>query len=116
MGLTYIKARVGKNQKAQEVKFLVDSGAQYTLLPEEIWRKLRIKPLRKMDFTLADGAIITRWISEVWFEYKGLCGTTPVIMGEGKDEALLGVLTLEMLGLQLNPFTRELVPMRMMLV
>ncbi len=38
-----------------------------------------------------------------------------VILGEGNDEALLGVLTLEALGLMLNPFNRELVPMKLMM-
>ncbi len=38
-----------------------------------------------------------------------------VILGEPGDEALLGTVTLENLGLVLNPFTRTLQPMRMML-
>ena len=43
-------------------------------------------------------------------------GHTPVILDEPGDEALLGNITLEILGLVLNPFTRELQPMRMRLV
>jgi hypothetical protein len=42
-------------------------------------------------------------------------GHTPVILGDPGDEALLGVITLEELGLVLNPFTRTLQPMRMLL-
>lgn len=34
----------------------------------------------------------------------------PVIIGQPGDEALLGVVTLEILGLVLNPLTRELKP------
>ena len=41
--------------------------------------------------------------------------TRPVIMGRRGDEALLGALTLEALGLVLDPFKRELHPMRLML-
>ncbi|WP_211230053.1 hypothetical protein [Desulfovirgula thermocuniculi] len=40
---------------------------------------------------------------------------TPVILGEPGDEALLGVVTLEILGLVLNPFNRTLQPMRAIL-
>ena len=40
---------------------------------------------------------------------------TPVVLGEPGDEALLGVVTLEILGLVLNPFSRTLQPMRMLL-
>jgi len=42
-------------------------------------------------------------------------GHTPVILGEPGDDALLAIITLENLGLVLNPFTRTLQPMRMML-
>jgi predicted aspartyl protease len=38
-----------------------------------------------------------------------------VILGEEDDEALLGVVTLEILGLVFNPFKRTLEPMRMFL-
>jgi predicted aspartyl protease len=40
---------------------------------------------------------------------------TPVILGEEGDEALLGVVTLEILGFVFNPFNRTLYPMRMLL-
>lgn len=39
----------------------------------------------------------------------------PVIYGEEGDDALLGATTLESFGLVLNPFTRELHPMRMLM-
>lgn len=115
MGMTKILAKVSKGTKSQEVEFLVDSGATYTLLPEKVWKKFKLKPMREVTFSLADGTTIKRKVSEIHFEYKGLYGTTPVILGEKNDEALLGTLTLETLGLLLNPFTRELVSMKMML-
>ncbi len=115
MGLTTITGKVGKGKKVVEVDFLVDSGATYTLLPEKVWQKLNLKPFEKLKFTLADSTIITRQISEVWLEYEGRGRTVQVILGEENDQALLGVLTLESLGLMLNPFTRELMPMKLML-
>ncbi len=115
MGLTTITGKVGKGKKVVEVDFLVDSGATYTLLPEKVWKKLNLKPFEKLKFTLADSTIITRQISEVWLEYGGRGRTVQVILGEENDQALLGALTLESLGLMLNPFTRELMPMKLML-
>jgi predicted aspartyl protease len=38
-----------------------------------------------------------------------------VVLGEDGDEALLGVVTLEILGLVFNPFDRTLQPMRMLM-
>ena len=116
MGITHVKGTVtGKRGKKQTLKFLVDSGASYTLLPEKVWRELGLKPKRTMDFVLADGTEIVRSISECQIELPQGDGHTPVVLGEGADEPLLGVITLEILGLVLNPFNRTLQPMRMML-
>jgi len=115
MGLTTVTATLGKGKKAIDVDFLVDSGATYTLVPEKVWKRLKLKPLEELRFTLADSSVVVRKISEVWLSYGGRGRTVQVILGEGKDEALLGALTLEALGLVLNPFTRELSPMKLML-
>lgn len=112
MGLTVIRATVegAAGQKAK-VDFLVDSGASYTLLPEKIWRRLKLKAKRRMPFSLADGRLIERDISECRISIQGEETHTPVILGVSGDEPLLGVITLEELGLVLNPFQRTLEPM-----
>ncbi|MFH0765117.1 MAG: retroviral-like aspartic protease family protein [Calditrichota bacterium] len=116
MGLTFIEGVAsGPTGIEQQVRFLVDSGATYTLLPQTVWMNLGLKPKREMAFTLADGTAITRKISECRLTLPQGEAHTPVILGEERDEPLLGVVTLEILGLVLNPFTRELQPMRMML-
>lgn len=116
MGLVYVDMNVSApGQPARSVRFLVDSGAAYSLLPREVWKDLELKPKRTLEFTLADGTTIRRKVSECRFEFGGIDATSPVILGEKRDEALLGVVTLESLGLVLNPFERTLSPMRMML-
>jgi clan AA aspartic protease len=110
MGITYIEGTVsGTNGQSQRVRFLVDSGASYTLLPEAVWRALGLEPERNMAFSLADGTIVERKISECFIELQeGKCHT-PVELGEsGDDQPLLGVVTLEKLGLVFDPFRREL--------
>jgi hypothetical protein len=69
-----------------------------------------------MTFALADGTTIERQGSECYLELSQGEGHTPVILGEPGDEALLGAVTLEMLGLILNPFSRTLQPRRLLLV
>ena len=54
-------------------------------------------------------------MSECRFAYEGIEASSPVVLGERRDEALLGTVTLGTLGLVLNPFERSLKPMRMML-
>src|SRR5204862_8230996 len=97
------------------VKFLIDSGAVYSLVPGVALRKLGLKPYRQLDFSLADGTTVSREVGDAYFEFQGQRGPAPVIFGEEGDEPLLGATTLESLGLVLDPFKRRLIPMRMVL-
>jgi clan AA aspartic protease len=116
MGLTYVEGVLtGPTGKTANLRFLVDSGATYTLVPHGVWTALDLKPKRSMNFTLADGTLISRDVSECHLRLGEGDGHTPVILGEAGDEALLGAVTLEILGLVLHPFKRTLEPMRMML-
>jgi clan AA aspartic protease len=85
------------------------------VLPKRIWQAIGLKPKRQMTFTLADGTTIERQVSEAHIKLPEGEAHTPVILGEESDQALLGVVTLEILGLVFNPFERTLQPMRMLL-
>lgn len=116
MGMTYIEAEVMNSTLAQQkVSFLVDSGAGYSLLPYEVWHALDLRPTRDVTVALADGTKLTRAVSECRFRVEGIEGSSPVILGEEGDEALLGAVTLENLGLVLNPYKRTLQPMQIRL-
>ena len=116
MGLTHVKVRVGNpanGLKAEEVNCLVDSGAVYSLIPGRILRKLDIKPHSTREFVLADGQVIRRRLATATFEYQDRRGDSMVIVGEPGDDPLLGATTLEGFGLVLDPFRRELRPMKL---
>lgn len=116
MGLTYVDGVVsGPSGASRPVRFLVDSGAKYSLLPSADWRALALTPMRRMTFVLADGTLIERDVSECRISLPQGEGHTPVILGEPDDEALLGIVTLEILGFILNPFNRTLQPARLLL-
>jgi clan AA aspartic protease len=116
MGLNFVEGTVtGKKGKKATVKFLVDSGAIYSLLPEKDWKAIGLKPKRTMTFTLADGTEVKRDVSECHIVLPQGEAHTPVILGEPGDDALLGAVTLENLGLVLNPFNRTLQVMQGML-
>ena len=116
MGLTYVEGRLrAPGRRPRRVRFLVDSGAVYSVLRQPDWRALGLKPARELEFVLADGTALTRGVSECIFEIEGRRATSPVVLGETEDEALLGAVTLETLGLLLNPLSRTLQPMRMVL-
>ena len=118
MGLKYVDGTVrvpGRRRKGLRVRFLVDSGAVYSVLRRKEWQTLRLKPERELEFVLADGTTLERGVSECTFELEGRRATSPVVLGETEDEALLGAVTLETLGLMLNPLNRTLQPMRLVL-
>ena len=118
MGLAYVEGRVNthnRRQRPRRVRLLVDSGAIYSVLKRADWRALGLKPERELEFVLADGTSLTRGVSECVFEVEGRRATSPVVLGETEDEALLGAVTLETLGLMLNPLNRTLQPMRLVL-
>lgn len=104
-----------KSEKVAEVNFLIDSGAVYSLVPGKILDQLDIEPYKEMSFSLADGTTLKRKVCSAYFEFEGEGGPAPVVYGEEGDEPLLGATTLESLGLVLNPFTRTLHPMRMLM-
>jgi predicted aspartyl protease len=116
MGLTHIEGTVtGPKGKRATLKFLVDSGATYTLLPYKIWRAIGLKPIGSVKCILADGTEVERKLSECRIALPQGQRYTPVMLGEKGGEALSGAVTLKILGLILNPYSRELQPMRMML-
>jgi clan AA aspartic protease len=118
MGITVAILKVRehrKSEKFQELEFLVDSGAVYSLVPGKILDALEIEPYREVSFSLADGTSIKRRVCSAYFEFEGEGGPAPVVYGEEGDSPLLGATTLESIGLVLNPFTRTLHPMRMLM-
>ena len=116
MGLTFVEGQArGEAGQEETVNFLVDSGSGYTLLPHGVWQSLGLQPTREEKFILADGTVVTRNMSSCYLVLPQGEGHSPVILGEETDDqALLGVVTLEELGLMLNPFSRTLHHMRLM--
>ena len=116
VGMTYIAGAVRAGQRRSvRLRFIVDSGAVYSVLPERAWRRLGLRPTRTAHFELADGTVITRGVSRCTFDVAGLSEISPVVLGGPRDAPLLGMVTLETLGLMLNPLTRELLPMQLVL-
>ena len=118
MGLTRVTISVAnpaKPKRSVDVEFLVDSGAVYSVVPSSVLRHLGVKPHSKQVFQLADGSQITRRRGDALFRMNGKQGMAPVVFGEKGDSTLLGMVTLEALGVILDPIRRELRPLPMIL-
>ena len=118
MGLVHVKAKIAnpaRPKTSATVTFLVDSGAVYSVVPAAILRRLGIKAHGSRTFQLADGTQIKRQIGDAIFLIDGERGASPVIFGEKGDSTLLGAVSLESLGLMLDPIRRVLKPLPMVL-
>ena len=119
MGITHVEARIGNPaapDRLEPLEMLVDSGAIYSVVPATLLGSLGVVPLRTERFTLADGSHTTRQIGSATFEIAGRQGNSTVIFGRRGDACLLGAVTLEELGLMLDPLRRQLRPLRLMLL
>ena len=118
MGLTVLKVEVinpGDLSRSELVECLIDSGAVYTVIPAEVLARLGIEPMSEEELRLADSSRIVRRLGIAVFRYQGRVGGATVIFGEPGDMTLMGVTTLESMGLQLDPLRRELRPLPMIL-
>jgi len=110
MALTYLTIKIANpkdKKKFLKRRFLVDSGAVYSVLPEKELKRLGIEPDKKQKFVLANNQEIEKEIGEARFIWDGFERTAPVVFGE-KGVYLLGSTTLEVMGLVLDPINRKL--------
>ena len=108
MGLTFVELTVSPlNDPKRTVteQFSVDSGASHTVLPERIWKSLR---LESAGVRLADGRITSRPVGFAMINFNGHSTPTRVLLGEPDDSLLLGVIALEEMGLPFDPLKRTL--------
>lgn len=118
MAITFLKIKVINPEhpkKMKECKFLVDSGAVYSVVPKDVLKSLGIKPTSFQEFILANGEIIKRPIGNAYFEYERKIRAAPVVFGD-KEIFLLGATTIEAFGMILDPIRRELKPLPMVLM
>ena len=110
---TTITDLTGKRKVSGE--FLVDTGAAYTVLPKNMAEKLGLKSQKTQKFSLADGSIVQRKLSSAIVKIDGQEAASTVVIGQKDDSPLIGVITLENMGLMVDPFKRKLIPMKLML-
>ena len=64
MGLVYVEGVVrSEDGRSERVRFLVDSGAFYTVLKREVWERLGMREISRVSLVLADGTTIERGVS-----------------------------------------------------
>lgn len=118
MGTALIRARLANimdRTRGAEIEMGVDSGAIYSVVPAGVLRSLGVQAEQTETFGLADGRSVRRRVGHAVFEIEGREGISKVIFGRPDDASLLGMVTLEMLGLSLDPLKRRLRPLKLMI-
>ena len=119
MGYVKVKVKVRniyEPKEEAELELLADTGAIYTIIQRKQLQTLNIKPRGKRRFKTTDGRIIEREVGLAEVEIQGQSTHSTIVFGEPKDTQVLGVTTLEELGLQVDPVTGELKPLELLLL
>jgi len=117
VGHVWVKAKVINPLSGVNVEeeALVDTGATYTVMPWGTYEKLGLKVVGEKDVETAKG--LTR-LDESFavVEIEGKRGLTPLLVSKDLKDLLIGVLTLEALGLTVDPTTGKLKETRILLL
>ena len=119
MGYTKVKVKLANpNQPSryQEADLLVDTGAIYTVVNGKKLGELGIESVDKMEFYSINNQRLARDVGVSLIEVMGRRWLTNVIFGEEGDNEVLGVTTLEQLGLQIDPVSRQIKPLPLYLL
>ncbi|MBM2826694.1 MAG: hypothetical protein HW403_758 [Dehalococcoidia bacterium] len=90
----------------------IDTGATHCQVPSSVARDLNARLFRRSQVLLADGSIQERDIVYVQLELDPSLppALTTAVVGEEGAPYLVGVVALEVLGVGVDPVTRQLVP------
>lgn len=98
------------------VDCLVDTGAAYSQLPRSVLASIGIEPFDERRFVMADGRHGTCQVGKADFLVNGRQTPSLVVFGDEAAPPLIGAMTLEGLGLGVDPLSRRLVPIDLPLV
>jgi aspartyl protease family protein len=96
----------------RRVSAMVDTGATYTTLPEEVVEAIGCAPVGSRQVVLADGREEEWPMTYVWITVDGREGPTFSLIGPPGGPALLGAVTLEEFALGVDPIAKRLIPIR----
>ncbi len=117
MGAFRYPLQVGDPQglRFETVEALVDTGATFTVIPASVLERLGVPRSRRRSFRLADDRVVEQDTGETLVRLEGQTIATVVVFGpEGR--ALLGVYTLEMAQLAVDPVRQRLLPTEALLM
>ncbi len=102
----------GRPEFTEQIDLLVDTGATFTTIPEEVLTRVGAMKLGTISVRLADGRDVVKEHGAAILLVEGRKVGTTVLFGKSGDLSLLGAATLEQAGLAVDPYGRRLVPIQ----
>ena len=113
MGTFRVRARVFSLANlglGSDLEMLVDTGATQSIVPRTLLDALSVPVERRQTFRLANGEESRRDVGWVGVRFSDREAHTLAVFGQAADATVLGALTLEELGLEVDPRERVLKP------
>jgi Predicted aspartyl protease len=107
MGHVYVSARFRGRGELTMDKVLVDTGATFTVMPLDVAEKYLYETPLEAELRLGDGRVVRARVFVAEVEIEGRRGPARVMAFNGTTP-VIGVDTLETLGLKVNPVTGKL--------
>jgi len=86
------------------------------VIPQSVAEKLQLKEMDRRRFKTASGEVVEYPVSEGYVIIEGKGVTSLLAIADEKTPVLLGVTTLELLGLQVDPVNGKLTPLELMIL
>ena len=112
--MTYMGVRASKGRRgaSKDLRLLVDTGSDYTVLPAGLLARLGVKPEFEEEVEIGNGDVIVRPVGRMVVRWRDRWAETFVAFGEPKDARVLGALTLQELRLIVDPMSHRVRPRR----
>ena len=112
MGTFFTRLEVGDlpGNRFEVVDALVDTGAIYTLVPQDMLARLDVEPREIRQFALADERIVEYGLGYATLRFEEREVIAPLVFAPEGTMPLLGVTTLEIAGLGVDPVNERLIP------
>jgi len=109
MGLVRVRALFGdaNRRRVEEVLFLADTGAYFSIIPPSLAKDFQIEALTKTELTLADNRRVEAGVSLAYFKLMDREGIFQIAIMES-PEPILGITVFEGLGIKIDPATGKL--------
>jgi len=109
----YIQHLEGKlklsDVRGVEVEALVDTGATFPALPEEIIAELALPSLGEHQAETAEGATRVELVANAIIKIEDRIAQSPIIKRPRGTTPLIGVVALEQMGYRVDPATGRLI-------